>query len=234
MRVTVDDIMELHPCPDYPRERVDELWSGRESLSLVEICDLDIPIPDRIWAVTGLMPKRDARHYACDCAQRVAHLNPDPRVQAAIDAARRYADGMATDDELSAAWDAAWDAARAAAWADAWADAWAAARAARAAWDAAWSAALAAAGDAWAAAGGAERDWQIAALRKRCQRLEGNMWITIAEAARLADRSPQMIRYWIRLGELRMQWCAVHGRKGPRMVQCVRSEDLERLVTKCD
>ena len=196
MQVTVSMIMELHPCSGYPRERVEALWSGRESLSLVEICDLDIPIPDRIWAVTGLMPKRDARHYACDCAQRVAHLNPDPRVQAAIDVSLRYADGLATDDELSAACAAA----RAAAWASAWAAArdaaWAAADATwSAAWDAAWAAACAAARDAaedaaWAAAraawsaaraaartarsaaGDADRDWQIAALRERCQRLE--------------------------------------------------------------
>lgn len=56
------------------------------------------------------------------------------------------------------------------------------------------------------------------------------MWLTITEAARLVDRSPQMIRYWIRRGELRMEWRPVTGRKGPREVQCVWSEDVERMV----
>jgi hypothetical protein len=40
---------------------------------------------------------------ACDCAQAVAHLNPGPRVQAAIDTARRFSLGKATIKDLNAA-----------------------------------------------------------------------------------------------------------------------------------
>ena len=54
--------------------------------------------------------ERTARLFACDCAERVVHLNDDPRVQACIDIARRYANGQATLNELDAASDAAWDA----------------------------------------------------------------------------------------------------------------------------
>jgi hypothetical protein len=68
----------------------------------------------------------------------------DNRPRTAIETAKRYSQGKATEGELSAAWDAARDAARAAAWAAAWAAAraaaWDAARAA--AWDAAWDAAI--------------------------------------------------------------------------------------------
>ena len=78
------------------------------------------------------------RLLACDFAQAVAHFNADPRVQAAIDVARRYASGNATVDErwvaYAAAYDAAWDARAAAdhaAWAAAHAAAYAAAYAAR-------------------------------------------------------------------------------------------------------
>jgi len=92
-----------------------------------------------------------ARLFAADCAAFALRFvaTPDPRSVAAIETARRYAHGQATDDELRAARAAAraaWDAAGAAAWATAGA-AGAAAWAARAAWDAAWDA-RAAAGDA--------------------------------------------------------------------------------------
>jgi hypothetical protein len=48
-RYTVDAIMALNPCDRYPRERIVELWDGRESLSLREILALDIPAQDRVW-----------------------------------------------------------------------------------------------------------------------------------------------------------------------------------------
>ena len=104
------------------------------------------------------------RLFAVRCARRVQHLMTDPRSIAALDVAERYANGQATDDELSAARnaasaaaedaaeaavrnaagaakDAAWEAACAAAEAAASAAAWAAWDAAR---DAAWAAASAA------------------------------------------------------------------------------------------
>ena len=129
--------------------------------------------------------------WACDCAERVAHVAGDvePVCREAIRVARLAVMGLATHDQLAAAQDAAraatWDAARdaagdaarAAAWAAqsaAWDAARAAARsAARAvARDAAWAAARAAeraARDAawsaaWAAARDAERAWQGARL----------------------------------------------------------------------
>jgi hypothetical protein len=130
--------------------------------------------------------ERAARLFAADCAERTLplyekQLPQDMRPRQAIETARRFANGEATQNDLAAAWAAAgaaawaaaWaaarDAARAAAWAAARAAAWAAAGAA--AWDAAraaaWDAAGAAAGDAaraaeraaaWDAAGDAAWD----------------------------------------------------------------------------
>jgi len=102
--------------------------------------------------------ERTARLFACDCAEAVLHIfeeeYPDDHgPRQAIEVARRYANGGATDEELAAAWDAAWaaawDAARDAAWDAARAAALAAARAAAlaAAWAAAWTAARDAARD---------------------------------------------------------------------------------------
>jgi hypothetical protein len=131
---------------------------------------------------------RIARLFACDCAERVlkffkGRFPNDKRPRLAIETARKFANGLATKEELAAAraaawvaagaaaWVAAWDAARDAAWdaarAAAWVAAWAAARdaagaAARvAAWDAARDAARAAAG---AAAWVAEKKWQVKRL----------------------------------------------------------------------
>ena len=62
------------------------------------------------------------RLFACDCAEQVLPLferdyPEDKRPRAAIETARRFANGNATREELAAAWDAVWDAARDATWA---------------------------------------------------------------------------------------------------------------------
>jgi len=75
--------------------------------------------------------ERTARLFACDCAEHVQHIwrkgyPDDNRPQAAIDTARKFANGEATAEEMDAAGDAARDAA--------WAAARAAARAAERKW----------------------------------------------------------------------------------------------------
>ena len=91
-------------------------------------------LDDALWCLRSVPEEsRRWRHLAVRFARTVDHLMTDHRSLTALDVAERYADGLASDADLAAAWDAAWDAAaaaRAAAW-----DAAAAARAA--AWDAA-------------------------------------------------------------------------------------------------
>ena len=108
---------------------------------------------------------RIARHFACDCAQRVLPIferaRPnDMRVRECIATARAFADGNATQAQLAAAaaaaGDAAWDAAADAAWDAALA----------AAWDAAADAADAARAAARDAAGDAACKWQSERLRQ--------------------------------------------------------------------
>jgi len=105
---------------------------------------------------------RDSRLFAVWCARQVQHLMKDERSIKAFDVAEKFANGLASEEELSAARDAAWaaamDAASAVAWYAARDAAWyaasdaasAAARAAAraAAWAAAWYAARDAASDA--------------------------------------------------------------------------------------
>lgn len=86
--------------------------------------------------------EKTQRLFAADCAEHVLHsfevkYPDDNRPRVAIETARKYARGEASDEELRAATDAAWDAAEA--------TAWDAAEATDAAWDAADAAADAAA-----------------------------------------------------------------------------------------
>ena len=91
-------------------------------------------LDDTLWALK-CMPEHSRlwRLYAVWCARQVQHLMTDPRSLAALDVAKRHANGNATDEELYAAGDAAWAAAGAAAGAAVRAAARAAAGAA--AWD---------------------------------------------------------------------------------------------------
>ena len=66
MIITVDKIMSLNPCEDYPPVRVAALFGG--GLTLEQICDLKIPWEDRIWALVQLVPEAVFIRFACACA----------------------------------------------------------------------------------------------------------------------------------------------------------------------
>ncbi len=166
-KITLQEIRELNPCYD-PANYLPENWTG----TVLDILNVnECPSKDRLWVVLReeFIDARTLRLFAVWCAREALKLveNPDARSIDACNVAERYANGEATDEELSAARDDAWAAARAAAWDDAWAaaraaawaaardDAWAAARAAAWAASAAWAA--------WAASAAA-RDAQIKQL----------------------------------------------------------------------
>ena len=114
---------------------------------IVEINGID----DALWCCRAEpQHAREWRLFAVWCARQVQHLMSDPRSIAVLDVAERYANGQATDKDLSAAWSAAWSAvesavesaAKSAAWSAAVSAAWSAAKSAAesAAANAAWSA----------------------------------------------------------------------------------------------
>jgi hypothetical protein len=173
MKTTLNAIRKHGPCEDGWKKLLRHLGKTQaddEPLSIATILDSN-GLDDALWclrAVEGC--DREIRLYAAWCARQVQHLMTDPRSLAALDVAERYAQGLATDEELRDALDAAraaWDAARAAG--DALDAARAALDAARAAGDAARAAAWAsAAAAAWAAA----RQSQAARLREVCTEME--------------------------------------------------------------
>ena len=74
-------------------------------------------IRDAVWALR-CFDYKDYCLFTEDAAESVAHLNPDPRVSAAIAAVRAWHKGQISEEELRYAADAAADAAM---WAAVWA-----------------------------------------------------------------------------------------------------------------
>ena len=199
MNTTLNQIREKSPCADGWEKLLKSLNKTKaddEPLSIITILDSN-GLDDAIWclqAVTGR--DREIRLYAVWCARQVQHLMTDKRSLDAMDVAERFANGLATADDLAAAEEAATTAraaARAAAWsADAtmaatriaeWSAAWAAARsaagaAARSAARSAAGAAMAAGAAKWAAdaaraaAGDAARVAQEKRLREVCAEID--------------------------------------------------------------
>ena len=142
MKTTLNKIREHNPCTDGWAKLLKNLGKTQaddEPLSLLTVLDSN-GLDDALWcfhAVEGY--DREIRLFAVDCARDVQHLMTDQRSIDALDVAERFANGQATDEELSVARDSATDAADAA-----WAAAWFAADAAHTLYAAAWAAALAA------------------------------------------------------------------------------------------
>ena len=150
LTTTLKRIRAHDPCEDGWKNLLAGLGKTRaddEPLPFATILRIN-GLADALWCARAEpQHERVWRLFAVWCARQVQHLMTDPRSLAALDVAERYANGMATDEELQAAREAA-----RAAW-DAWDAAWAAeaaagdaAGAALAAWDAARDAAEAAGG----------------------------------------------------------------------------------------
>ena len=124
---------------DYPKDKPIDL------LTILDICGLD----DALWAMCATAEdcEKVARLMGADFAEQALPIwqkySNDKRTEMAIKAARDFANGKISREDMAAAWDAAWDAARAAARAaarDVAGDV-AGAAAGAAAWAAAWAAA---------------------------------------------------------------------------------------------
>jgi hypothetical protein len=162
--ITRDQLAAMNPCDAESRLK---MFGRRKTMNVKQALAAGATISDILWVAGQLGLKRQSVQFALACAQRVAHLNTDPRVQKALGATQLWldADTDAAGDAARAAWAASWateaagdaaraaeaagdaswaaeaagDAARAASWATE-AAAWAAWAARDAAWDAAWDA----------------------------------------------------------------------------------------------
>ena len=117
MKTTLNKIRDGSPCASGWAKLLKSLnktKSDDDPVLLLQILDAN-GLDDALWclrAVTGR--DKEIRLYAVWCARQVQHLLTDPRSTNALDVAERFADGLATEAELSAARSAARAAARAA------------------------------------------------------------------------------------------------------------------------
>lgn len=123
MKTTLNAIRKHRPCSGGWTKLLAYLGKNKaddEPLAITTILDSN-GLADALWclrAVTG--HDREIRLYAVWCARQVQRLMTDRRSIAALDVAERYANNLATEHDLSAAWDAAREAARDAAGDAAW------------------------------------------------------------------------------------------------------------------
>jgi hypothetical protein len=151
---TIDEMQAERPCEEYTRERITELWAGRERLTLMEVLDLPIPAKDIVWVIcrnNALTPDQLAEWMERIVTRAIRLHVLNCGIPAVEEWARNWLDGTDRSSESAKAARAAteaWEAAKAARAAAAPAAAWAAEVAA---WEAAETATWAAGEAAWAA-----------------------------------------------------------------------------------
>lgn len=149
MKTTLNKIREHGPCGIKPEPdgtltglcklmaHLGKTTTDDEPVDLLTILESN-GFDDALWclrAVDGY--EREIRLFAVACARDVEHLTDDPRVKECNDVAERFANGLATAEELAKAREAARGAAR---WASREAARWPSREAAWAAREAAWAA----------------------------------------------------------------------------------------------
>ncbi|MDT7836358.1 hypothetical protein [Aquabacterium sp. OR-4] len=164
MYTTLNKIRAKRPC-SYGWEKLlrhlGKTQADDEPLNIATVLDSN-GLADALWCLSAVEGHdREIRLYAVWCARQAQHLMTDARSINALDVAERFANGLASPEQLAVAGAAA-GAVRAAGWAAA-AAAWAAAE------EAAWAAGAAAREAAEEAAWAQAQTAQSAKLREICQ-----------------------------------------------------------------
>ena len=106
MQTTLRKIRKMQPCTRGWNKLLRYLGKAEAddaTLSLLTILESN-GLSDALWALCAVEGyAREIRLYAVECARDVQHLMTDPRSLAALDVAEQFANGEATEMELTAA-----------------------------------------------------------------------------------------------------------------------------------
>ena len=153
--------MAKNPCTDWTKKRIGKyIGTGKTPLQIAKL--KDILIEDIIWCVTRFLPDKLNRKFAFWCAEQCKTKIPE--IKNYIKVAKKFYAGMATQEELNAAYEAADSAAYRAAY--------------RAAYEAAYEAAY------WAAYEAAYEAADSAAYKEAMQKKQLAKLIEIIKEAR--------------------------------------------------
>jgi len=174
MKTTLNKIRAHAPCSDGWKKLLKHLGKRKaddEPLNIKMILESN-GLDDALWCLQAVDGKdKEIRLYAVWCARQVQHLLTDQRSLDALDVAEKFANGLASKEELRSAGDAAYaagDVTGVAAWAAVNAAAYAAGDATGVA---AWAAVNAAAWSAWSARAAAGDAAQTAAKEAQTKKL---------------------------------------------------------------
>jgi hypothetical protein len=156
-KLTVRDILNFHPCEEYTKERIQELFKSvgcKRTVTFQKICEADIPAKDFLWLIIRpeFIPEKQLHEIALWCWDEIArpiwikYYPNDNRPQEAVTIKKLWLTKKATNEELKvasclvgqatkdAARGAFWDEQKGAACSAAWAAFAAIAAVQRAAW----------------------------------------------------------------------------------------------------
>lgn len=105
-KVTIADILAYGPCSVYTQERLEELFAGRESMSMNEILETNIPPDHKLDCIlrVGLVPKDieiQLKKYATDSMSGDGRATPKKGTIA--DTRNKYATRATLDSTPAAA-----------------------------------------------------------------------------------------------------------------------------------
>src|ERR1700676_768986 len=96
--ISLAELEALKPCSIKPGIRDRFGRSGHERLDTRTALEAGASFGNILWVAAKLGRKDLCVRFALLCAQRVAYLNPDPGVQAALDAAQAWLDNPSLEN----------------------------------------------------------------------------------------------------------------------------------------
>jgi hypothetical protein len=115
IRLSYEQVKALRPCS---LDKIPE-FGTRKTMTAKQALKAGVSVDDLLWVASKVGRRDLCVRFALACAQRIAHLNTDPRVQKALDATQAWLNNPCLETANAAAYAA--NAAKAAAYAAAYA-----------------------------------------------------------------------------------------------------------------